>query len=156
MQHTYDASGAPKVPGAKIAILQSKWYKEDTDMMVKKCIEVLEAVGADTPDVHQISGSLEMPLAAQVLARKKDSHYEAIICFGAIVKGETYHFEMIMNECIRGLGEVMLHEDIPILVEILPVTHIDQLKARSGDDDNNKGIEAALAAAEMIDWRRAQ
>jgi 6,7-dimethyl-8-ribityllumazine synthase len=70
------------------------------------------------------------------------------------MKGDTYHFEMISNECIRGLGEVMLSENVPIIVEVIPVTNLEQLVARSRDDRFNKGIEAALAAAEIIEWRR--
>lgn len=144
----------PQIPGACIAILQAKWYREYTDNLVKKCLEVLKETGCETPDVHILPGSLELPLAARRVARNRDRKYEAIICFGAIVKGETFHFEMIMNECMRGLGQVMFEEDIPILVEVLPVLKLEHLIARSGDNEHNKGIEAAIAAAEIIDWRR--
>lgn len=154
MKVSYDITNIPKIPNARIAILQSKWYHEYTDNMVKKCIEVLEIAGCDRPDVHVLPGSLEIPLAGQRLARNRQLGYEAIICIGAIMKGETFHFEMVMNECIRGLGQVMLNEDIPIIVEVLPVASFEQLAGRCADDDFNKGIEAALASAEIIHWRR--
>lgn len=154
MKLAHDAHDVPKIPHARIAILQSKWYREHTDNMVKKCLGLLQQSECVAPDVHILPGALEMPLAAQTLARDKRLHYEAIICFGAIMKGETYHFDMIVDECIRGLGRVMLNEDIPILVEVVPVASIEQLAARSADDSFNKGIEAALAAVEIVHWRR--
>lgn len=122
--------------------------------MTAKCIEVLKSAGAAEPEVHVVSGSLEIPLAAQRLCRLQRS-FDAIVAFGIIVKGDTYHFEMITNECMRGLGQVMLQEDMPIIVEVLPVLDIAQAKARAGNDEFNKGIEAAVAAIETIAWRKA-
>ena len=79
---------------------------------------------------------------------------DAVICFGVIVKGDTMHFELISEESMRGLGAVMHEFRRPIIVEILPVYNIDQAKKRSADDEFNKGIEAAVAALEMVFWRR--
>ena len=153
MQVKLDPSAMPKISGAKVAILQAKWYREHIDKMVQKTVDLLVAADCPKPQVHILPGSLELPLAAQALMRKE--HYDAIICFGAIMKGETFHFEMIVDGCIRGLMDVMLAEDIPIVVEVIPAQNVAQLVARSGKDNFNKGIEAALAAAEMIHWRRA-
>ena len=121
--------------------------------MVEKCSSILREAGVGVIDLHPVSGCLEMPLAARRLARL-GKEYEAIITFGVVLKGETYHFEMIVDECIRGLGTVMLEDDIPIIVEVLPVTNLDQAKARSANDGFNKGIEAALATIETVAWRR--
>ena len=156
MQVELDPKSAPAIPGARVAILQAKWYREPIDKMVEKCVSILKQAQCPAPEHHILPGSLELPLAARYLIRNapKESPYDAIICFGAIMKGETYHFDMIMNECTRGLGEVMLSEDVPIIVEVIPVSNVDQLIARSKDDQFNKGIEAALATAEIIDWRR--
>lgn len=147
----------PAIPGARIAILQSKWYREHVDNMVRACVEMLARAQVLPPEVHIVPGSLELPLAAQTLIRSapKGEQYDALICLGAIMQGETKHFDMIMNECARGLGTVMLAEDTPIIVEVLPVTTLQQLVARSGNDQYNKGIEAAIAAAEIIRWRRS-
>ena len=79
---------------------------------------------------------------------------DAVICFGVIVKGDTLHFEMISEESMRGLGQVMHEFRRPVVVEILPVFDIQQAIDRSSDDEFNKGIEAAVAAIEMIHWRR--
>jgi 6,7-dimethyl-8-ribityllumazine synthase len=156
MQVELDPKSIPSIPGARVAILQAKWYREHIDKMVEMCVSILTGAQCPTPEHHILPGSLELPLAAQALIRKapKEAPYEAIICFGAIMKGETYHFDMIMNECARGLGQVMLSESVPIIVEVIPVSSVDHLAARSKNDQFNKGIEAALATAEIIDWRR--
>lgn len=150
---TAHAPEIPLIPSAKIAIVQSKWYREYTDLMVSKAVALLKQAQAAEPEIHVVSGCLEIPLTAQRLARSGNG-YEAIIALGIVVKGETLHFEMIINECIRGIGHVMLGEDIPIIVEVLPVLSIDHAKARSADDEFNKGIEAAVATAETVAWRR--
>ena len=153
MKQELNTEGTIKIPGAKIAIIQSKWYSEYTDRMVEKCLEILKAAEAAEPEHHILPGSLELPLAARRVARVTEG-IEAIIAFGVIVKGETFHFEMITHECMRGLGQVMMEEDIPILTEVIPVENIELIKARSADDHFNKGMEAANAAIEIIDWRR--
>jgi 6,7-dimethyl-8-ribityllumazine synthase len=143
----------PNIKNAKIAILRTKWYAEYIDSMVLKCLTHL-AVAEALPEVYTIPGAVELPLAAQTLARMGNG-IEAIICFGGIVKGDTLHFEMISNECMRGLGEVMLQESLPIIIEVISVLDIQHLADRAGDNDKNKGIEAAYAAAEIIAWRRS-
>ena len=118
-----------------------------------KCVQLLRLTGCTEPDIHVLPGCLELPLAARRIVRR-DSSIEAVIAFGAIVKGDTHHFDMVMQECIRGLGQVMLEEDVPVIVEILPVSNVQQLAERCADDEYNKGIEAAAATAEVILWRR--
>lgn len=151
MQHAYDTSNLPKIEGAKVAILQSKWHSEHTDLMVKKCAELIAAAGGES-DVYVLPGSLELPLAADRLAKTK--RYDAIVCFGVIMKGETYHFDLILQMVELGFVRAMHDNDMPILIEILPVTTMAQVEARSGDDEFNKGYEAGLAAIDIIKWRR--
>jgi 6,7-dimethyl-8-ribityllumazine synthase len=152
MQVKLDPSSMPKIPGAKVAILQAKWYREPIDKMVRKTVDLLVAADCPKPTVHILPGSLELPLAAQALMRKEK--YDAIICFGAIMQGETKHFDMIMNMCAEGFNKVMLEEGTPIIMEVIPILSMEQLEARSKDDAFNKGVEAAIACAEIIDWRR--
>lgn len=152
MQVELDPSVMPKIPDAKVAILQAKWYREPIDRMVQKTIDLLVAADCPQPVVHILPGSLELPLAAQALMRKEK--YDAIICFGAIMQGETKHFDMIMNMCADGFNKVMLEEGTPIIMEVIPISNMQQLEARSQDDAFNKGVEAAIATAEIIDWRR--
>lgn len=142
-------------PG-RIVILGSKWYPEIVASLSDTCERLLRQHGFDKVDVHTLPGSLEMPLAAaDLLATDINEEIDAIICFGVILKGETLHFEMISNECMRGLGNVMLQYRRPVIVEILPVLEMAHAEARAAEDEFNKGIEAAAAAIEMIAWRRS-
>lgn len=142
-------------PG-RIAILKSKWYPQIVGSMASVCERVLREAGYQRIDAHTLPGSLELPLAAaDLLAIDVTKELDAIICFGVIVKGETLHFEMISNECMRGLGAVSLQYRRPIVVEVLPVFQIEHAEARAADDEFNKGYEAAAAALEMIAWRRS-
>ena len=152
-----DLSALPVIenPG-RIAILQSKWYPEIVGSMSGICEQVLAQHGYRQLDVHTLPGSLELPLAAtDLLAGDSNGEIDAVICFGVIVKGETLHFEMITNECMRGLSDAMLKYRRPVIVEVLPVFKIEDAEARAADDEFNKGYEAAAAAIEMIAWRRS-
>ncbi len=141
-------------PG-RIAILQSKWYPEVVNSLSEACQSVLRAQGYSQVEVHTLPGSLELPLAAaDLLACDADEEIDALICFGVILKGETLHFEMITEECIRGLGAVMRRYRRPVIVEVLPVLDMAHALARAADDEFNKGLEAARAALEMVHWRR--
>ena len=121
--------------------------------MAKKCIEVLNAAECSKVETHVVPGCLEIPLAARRLAQRSPG-LEAIVVFGVILKGDTYHFEMVKDLCMSGLERVMFECDIPIINEVLPVDKIEYAAERSADNDKNKGIEAGLAAAEIISWRR--
>ena len=145
---------AIKAPG-RICILKSKWYPEHVESMARACETILRQAGYSDIEQYTLPGSLEIPLAARdLLAEDGAGKIDAVICFGVIVKGDTLHFEMISEESMRGLGQVMHEFRRPVVVEILPVFDIQQAIDRSSDDEFNKGIEAAVAALEMIQWRR--
>jgi 6,7-dimethyl-8-ribityllumazine synthase len=152
-----DTSGLPAIdrPG-RICILQSKWYPELVQSMTEACQQVLGQAGYTDIHTHTLPGSLEIPLAARdLLAQDVEQQIDAIICFGVIIKGDTLHFEMISEESMRGLGSVMPDFRRPGVVEILPGFTMQQAVDRASDDEFNKGIEAAVAAIEMVAWRRS-
>ena len=156
MKTQVDTSALPAIeaPG-RICILKSKWYPEHVESMADACDTILRQSGYVDIQQHTLPGSLEIPLAARdLLAEDVAGSIDAIVCFGVIVKGDTLHFEMISEESMRGLGQVMHEFRRPVVVEILPVFDIQQAIDRSSDDEFNKGIEAAVAALEMIAWRR--
>ena len=97
--------------------------------------------------VH-VPGAFEIPLACQAAAQRKDC--DAVIALGAVIRGDTPHFDYIAGECTRGLGEVALATGKPVSYGVLTVNTIEQALARSSDDENNKGGEAALCAIEMV------
>ena len=156
MQQALDVSALPRVDGARVAILRSKWYADMIDRMHARCVAVLEGAGVMEMETHVLPGCLEMPFAASELVRRDRRAIDAVICLGIVLKGDTMHFEMIVDECSRGLGEVARASRVPILNEVIPVTDIAQAESRTADDEFNKGIEAAAAAVEMIDWKRRQ
>jgi 6,7-dimethyl-8-ribityllumazine synthase len=142
------------IPRARIAVLQANWYREYTDRMVQKFIETITPAEPHSIDRYLASGSLEIPLTARRILRL-GKNYEALVVFAVIVKGDTYHFDIVLNECARGISQVMLQEDVPIISEVLPVDSLALVEERSQDDCINKGYHAAYAAAETIAWRRA-
>ena len=157
MNTSVDLSHLPTIdtPG-RIAILKSKWYPEFVESMAGACEEILRGHGYTDIEQHTLPGSLEIPLAARdLLVLDSGNRIDAIICFGVIVKGDTLHFEMISEACMSGLARVMEEFRRPVIVEVLPVFDIKQAEERAGDDEFNKGIEAAVAAIEMVAWRRS-
>lgn len=157
MKTTVDLSALPAIeqPG-RIVILKSKWYPNLVNNLSSTCVRTLTEYGYTDIAEHTLPGSLEIPLAARdLLALDVQNEIDAVICFGVIVKGATYHFEMISNEAMRGLGEVMHEYRRPVVVEILPVFDIKDAEERCADDEFNKGYEAAAAAIEMVAWRRS-
>jgi 6,7-dimethyl-8-ribityllumazine synthase len=151
MQKEYNALEIQSVPGARVAILQARWHHEHTSKMVEACEGLLKKAGCAAVELFQVPGSYELPLAAKRLAQKKQ--YDAIVVFGAVIKGDTDHYQVILDTCIRELGRVMYEYEVPVIMELLPVYSLKDLIARS-EGKNNKGIEAAQAAAEIIQFYR--
>ena len=134
----------------KIGIISSSFRREVADNLEKNCIETLKKNGLTDRqiDVFKVPGSLEIPLIAKKIAKK--GIYDAIITFGAILKGKTYHFEQIANECVRGCMQVSLKYEIPVIYEVLAVYKLKDAIERAIRKKENKGVEAALTALQMI------
>lgn len=139
-----------KINEIKIAIIGSSFRQEIARSLEKNCVTTLKKKGLkeNQIDIFSVPGSLEIPLVAKELAIK--GIYDAIITFGAIVKGKTYHFEQIANECARGCMEISLQYEIPIIFEVLAVYDIQDAIERATRKKENKGVEGALTALEMI------
>ena len=152
-QNVVDTSNLPRIDGARVAVLTSKWYDDLVCSLRDRCVEVLNNNGVTDVTSHTLPGCLEFPYAANELIRD-DPEIDAIVCLGVVLKGDTMHFEMIVDEVVRGLGEVSRQGRVPIINEILPVTELAQARMRAADDELNKGIEAAVAAIEIIAWRQ--
>lgn len=153
MQVVHEEHGVIPIPGARVAILHADYYPEPIARMVEACTSVLAASGCEVPDVFSVPGCVELPLAARRIARLGRG-YEAILCFGVIIKGDTYHFDIVVETATRGLAQVMMEEDIPVIMEILPADNLAIIEARTAHDNKNKGREAAICATKVIAWRR--
>ncbi len=139
-----------KTQDIHIVIVSSSFREEVANNLEKNCIETLIQKGVKKSNISlvRVPGSLEIPLVAKRVAKKGD--VDAIITFGAIVKGETYHFEQIANECARLCMQVSYDFEIPVIFEVLAVYDLQHAVDRATRKQENKGVEAALAALEMI------
>lgn len=134
----------------KIAIVRSNYYKELTGSLEKACKEHLVSCGIEEGNIitFEVPGSWEISLLAKKIAKAKK--FDGIIVFGIIIKGETFHFELIANECARALMNISLEFDIPITFEILATYNLEQAKKRSMGK-YNKGIEAAKTMLSILE-----
>lgn len=139
-----------KIKDIKIAIVSSLFRKRVSQSLEKYCIKTLKSNGLVDKqiEIFRVPGSLEIPLVVKKLAKK--GSYDAIITFGAIVKGKTYHFEQIANECIRGCMDVSWQYEIPVIFEVLAVYDLKDAIERAERLEENKGVEAALTALDLI------
>jgi len=140
---------------AVIHVLKSKWYVEHVDALVARFLGVMEAAGCISIPVHELSGCLEMPLASQDLFEMERGRLEAVVCFGILMKGETAHFEMVLNTMTAAFAQFTMMAKVPVINAIIPASRMEHVAERSGDNELNKGVEAALATVETIRWRRA-
>lgn len=133
----------------KVAVVKSNYHRDLTDSMEKACRKYLIGSGVKKENIttFTVPGSWEIPLVVKKIAEAKK--FDGIIALGIIMKGETYHFEILAHECSRALMDISLKFDIPIIFEVLATYNLEQAKKRSVGK-NNKGKEAALALLETI------
>jgi 6,7-dimethyl-8-ribityllumazine synthase len=134
----------------KIAIVSSSFRKEVASNLEKNALETFakNGIGKSQIKIIRVPGALEIPLAVKKLAKSGD--YNAVITFGAIVKGETYHFEQISNECARACMDISLQYEIPVIFEVWSVYKLEHAIERATRKEENKGVEAAETALQMI------
>ena len=135
----------------KFAIVVARFNSFITDKLVEGALDTIERHGGNKQnvDVFKVPGCFEVPMAAQKLASK--SKYDAIICLGALIRGETPHFDYIASECTKGIAAIALQAQIPVTYGIITANTVDQAVNRAGVKVGNKGADAALAAIEMVD-----
>lgn len=129
----------------RIGIVQARWNAPITDALAEACLGELMQLGVKAKNVTlvQVPGALEVPLALQSLADRSD--YDALIALGCIIRGETYHFELVANESGAGVTRISLDHGLPIANAILTVENLKQAEARKVE----KGVDAARVAVEM-------
>jgi 6,7-dimethyl-8-ribityllumazine synthase len=131
--------------GLRVAIVQARFNAHITDAMARFAREELIQLGVQAEDIefHQVPGALEVPIALQALAERQD--FDALIALGCIIRGETYHFELVANESGAGVTRVSLDAMLPIASAILTVENEAQAEARTEE----KARDAARVAVEM-------
>ncbi|MEF8815911.1 MAG: 6,7-dimethyl-8-ribityllumazine synthase [Salinibacter sp.] len=138
------------VNGHRFALVVGRFNEHITEKLLDGALDTLERHGADRDDdvtVVHVPGSWEIPVAAQKCARS--GTYDAVICLGAVIRGETPHFDYVCSGATSGTMQTALDTDVPVLFGILTTDTVDQAIARAGSKAGNKGREAAEAAIEM-------
>ncbi len=138
-------------PVGRVAILVSRYNEAVTGRLLDGARQCCREAGIPDADVHVVwvAGAFELPVAAAAAAASR--HYACLVALGAVIRGETPHFEYVAGETTRGLGEVALRHRIPVGFGLLTVDTLAQAAARAGGEAGNKGHEAAAAAIELAD-----
>lgn len=145
----------PSVDGnlQKIGIVCGKFNDGITNRLLTGALDVLLAAGVSSRDIAiaWVPGAFEIPFAAQSFARRG---VHAVITLGAVIRGDTGHYEVVAGECARGVQDVQLATGVPVIFGVLTTNTVEQALERSLPDDTNKGRESAATALEMIAVQR--
>lgn len=141
--------------GKRLAVVVSRFNSFITGRLLQGTIDGLTRSGVDKKNVHivRVPGSFEIPSAARALAETKK--YDAIICLGCLLRGDTAHYDVIVNEVTRGIGQSAQETGVPHAFGVLACDTLEQAIDRAGLKMGNKGFEAALAAVEMANLKKA-
>jgi 6,7-dimethyl-8-ribityllumazine synthase len=147
--HTIQGSG--RAAGFRFAVVVSKYNDFVTDRLQTGALEALTSAGVDRDvvTVVRVPGAYELPLAAQHAA--ESGRFDAVVCLGCLIRGETPHFEYISSAVSQGLTTAAAATGIPITFGVLTTNSVEEALARAGDGPTNKGYEAAMAAIEMAE-----
>jgi len=141
--------GDQSAKGLRFGIVVSRFNDFITSNLLVGTLEGFKESGVDKADLKilKVPGAFEIPQAAKKLC--STGSIDAVVCLGAVIRGETSHFDYICAEASRGIGQVGLEFNIPVLFGVLTTENLEQAIARSGSGSSNKGRETALAAVEM-------
>jgi 6,7-dimethyl-8-ribityllumazine synthase len=136
--------------GFRFAIVVSRFNSFVTDRLLEGALDALKRHGAEDGyiEIFRVPGAFEIPLAAQLLAKKKD--VDGVICLGAVIKGGTPHFHYVAAEVTKGIAVVSLESQKPVAFGILTTESVEQAVERAGTKAGNKGYDAAMSAIEMV------
>ncbi|RXK49607.1 6,7-dimethyl-8-ribityllumazine synthase [Aquirufa rosea] len=140
----------PQIQNKQFAVVVSEWNTEVTEALYQGCINTLLIYGARKENIHrvQVPGSFELSLGAQKQAQKPE--IDAVICLGCVIQGETRHFDFICDAVAKGITDVSLKYDKPVIFGVLTPNSQEQAMDRAGGKHGNKGDEAAITAIKML------
>jgi len=141
--------------GFRFALVSSRWNDFLTGRLVEGALDALERLGADDDAVEhfRVPGSFEIPLAA--LKAAQSGRFDAVVCLGTVIRGQTPHFEYVAGEVTKGVAHVSLQTGVPVLYGIVTADTLEQAIDRAGVKAGNKGFEAAMSAVEMVNLLKA-
>jgi 6,7-dimethyl-8-ribityllumazine synthase len=143
--------GNPTGAGRRFGVAASRFNQEIVEKLLDGALETLvdKGVAIEDIDVVWVPGAWELPMAVRRLLAS--DRYAAIVAVGAVVRGDTPHFEYVAGECARGLAQASAEFDVPVAFGVLTTDNDEQAEARAGGTMGNKGHEAAMSALEMAD-----
>ena len=149
---TYEGSLVAK--SMKVAIVAARFNEFITSKLIGGAMDGLSRHGVQENDVHLawVPGAFEIPLIASKLAAS--GKYDAVICLGAVIRGSTSHYDYVCAEVSKGIAQVSLQSQIPVLFGVLTTDTIEQAIERAGTKAGNKGYDCALSAIEMVNLIR--
>jgi 6,7-dimethyl-8-ribityllumazine synthase len=152
MPTVYEGTFAP--PPGRFALVAARFNSAIVDPLIAGALDGLKRHGVadDAIDVVRVPGSFEIPLVAQRLAGS--GKYAAVICLGAVIRGETGHYDHVAGEAAGGVARAALATGVPVIFGILTCETLEQAVNRAGAKSGNKGFDAALAAIEMVNLLR--
>lgn len=151
----YSGKNLVDISAYKFGIVVSEWNEEVTEALYAGALASLRQHGAEKEHIVRVfvPGSYELPLGAQWLA--KSGQYDAVICIGCVIQGETRHFDFICDAVAQGIKDVNLNTSIPIVFGVLTTDTQQQALDRAGGKHGNKGEEAAITAIKMLGLRKS-
>ena len=146
--------GTLNAKGFRFAIVASRWNDSLVARLIDGALDALTELSVDenAVEVFRVPGAFEIPLCALKAALSKK--FDAVICLGVIIRGQTPHFEYIAAEVARGIGQAGMETGLPLLFGIITAENVDQAIDRAGVKLGNKGFEAATAAVELVNLYR--
>ena len=140
--------------GMRLAIVAGRFNGDVTKVLLDGALQELAGNGLepDAVPVVWVPGAFEIPLVAKRMAEAGE--VDAVICLGAVIRGDTPHFDFVAGECASGISRVALDTGVPVAFGVLTTDDLDQALARAGGAEGNKGAEAAATAVEMVDLLR--
>ena len=136
--------------GMTVAIVASRFNEIITNKLLGGAVDGLVRHGAEEDNITAVwvPGAFEIPLIAKKLA--ESGEYDAVICVGAVIRGQTSHYDYVCNEVSKGIAQVSLQTGVPVMFGIVTTENIEQANARAGSKAGNKGYDCALGAIEMV------
>jgi 6,7-dimethyl-8-ribityllumazine synthase len=140
--------------GFRFAIVSSRWNDFLTARLVEGALDALERLGANEEAVEhfKVPGSFELPLTARKVA--ETGRFDAVICLGTVIRGQTPHFDYVAGEAAKGIAQAAQQTGVPVLFGVVTADTLEQAIDRAGVKAGNKGFEAAMSAVELVNLYR--
>ena len=142
--------------GFRFAIVTSRWNDFITSRLVEGALDALERLGADekSVEIFKVPGSFEIPLTTLKVC--ESGNFDAVICLGVVLRGQTPHFDFVAGEATKGISQAAMKTGIPVMFGIVTADTLEQAIDRAGVKAGNKGFEAAMSAVEVVNLYKGQ